>query len=168
MDNFTESFNPYYKYENFECYVKLNMEYLKTTDGYKFYKIDDGLTNILLNKSLLDDEKYKEYADLLSKYEADFTYDCEEPIEGYDDITGKFGKVCRVAFYPKKGLTLSYKNVLRLREFLDDANEYIYQKKTLYAGRKDLEAKAEKELEEVNQHIGLLDDYIWEMRNEKN
>ncbi len=60
MDNFTESFNPYHKYENFECYVKLNMEYLKTTDGYKFYKIDDGLTNILLNKSLLDDEKYKE------------------------------------------------------------------------------------------------------------
>ena len=42
MDNFTESFNPYHKYENFECYVKLNMEYLKTTDGYKFYKIDDG------------------------------------------------------------------------------------------------------------------------------
>ena len=33
MDNFTESFNPYHKYENFECYVKLNMEYLKTTDG---------------------------------------------------------------------------------------------------------------------------------------
>jgi len=166
MDDFTKDFDPHHKYEDFECYVKLNMEYLKTTDGYKFYKIDDGLTNILLNKSLLDDEKYKEYADLLSKYEADFTYDCEDAIDGYDDITGKLGKVCRVAFYPKGGLTLSYNDVLKVRELLDDANEYIYRKKMANAGYKDLEETLDKELEETNKYIKLLDDYIWKMRDQ--
>lgn len=44
-------------------------------------------------------------------------------------------------YHKYEKLALSYKNVLR-------------------AGRKDLEAKVEKELEEVNQHVGLLDDYI--------
>lgn len=126
MDDYTKSFDPYDHYEDFECYIKHNMEYLKATEGYEFYKIDCVLSNLLLNKSLIEDfdEKYKEYADLLSKYEADFTYDCEDSIEGYDDITGKFGRVCRVAFLPKRRMELTPREVQLLHNIVVEAHEY--------------------------------------------
>lgn len=168
MDNFTEEFNPHHQYENFETYVKLNMDYLAASEGYKFYKIDSELSNLLLNKSLIDDEKYREYADLLKKYEADFTYDCEDSIEGYDDITGKFGKVCRVAFYPKREITLSYKDVSFLMDVFDDAYEHLCNLKLSYKGCKDLEEQINKKLERCDGYMDFFNKFIWESRDEKN
>lgn len=164
MDDFTKPFDPLTKYENFEVYVKLNMKYIEVTEGYKFFTIDSELTNLLLNKSLVDEEKYKDYLPILEKYQADFTYDCEDSIEGYDEVTGKFGRVCRVAFYPKKVVTLSYKEAVKIRELLDDANELNFNKKLSYTGHKEKQEEFDRQLEVCNECIGLLDELLDEAR----
>lgn len=119
MDDYTKDFDPHHKYEDFETYVKKNIGYIEAAQGYLVLKIDSRLTHRLLNdKPFIDADEYPEYADILKKYEADFTYDCEDSIEGYDDITGKFGRVCRVAFLPKEKFELDIKDAKLLEGLL--------------------------------------------------
>lgn len=142
MDDYTKDFNPNHKYEDFESYVSKNIGYIEAAQGYLVLKIDSRLTNRLLNdKPFIDADEYPAYADLLKKYEADFTYDCEDSIEGYDDITGKFGEVCRVAFLPKENFQLGIKDAKVLEGLLINAIELNKQMVSEYEGF----SKAQKE-----------------------
>lgn len=135
MDNYTKDFDPHHKYEDFETYVKKNISYIEAAQGYLVLKIDARLTNRLLNdKPFIDADEYPAYANILKKYDADFTYDCEDSIKGYDDITGKFGSVCRVAFLPKEKFQLSIQDAKLLESLLINAIELNKQKVSEYEG----------------------------------
>ena len=98
IDDPTKEYSPYHSYENFDTYVPANMKYLEKAEGYKFFTIKDKLVSRLLNKDLIEESEFPQYAELLKNYEAEFTYDDEDPIEGYDDITGEWTWVCRTGF----------------------------------------------------------------------
>ena len=135
MDDYTKDFDPHHKYEDFETYVKKNISYIEAAYGYTVFKIDARLTSRLLNdKPFIDADEYPEYADMLKKYEANFTYDCEEPIEGYDDITGRFGDVCRVAFLPRENFELGIQDAKLLEGLLINAIELNRMKVSEYEG----------------------------------
>lgn len=98
IDDPTKEYSPYHSYENFDTYVPANMKYLEKAEGYKFFTIKDKLVSRLLNKDLIEESEFPQYAELLKNYEAEFTYDDEDPIEGYDDITGEWTWLCRTGF----------------------------------------------------------------------
>ena len=52
-----------------------NMKYLEKAEGYKFFTIKDKLVSRLLNKDLIEESEFPQYAELLKNYEAEFTYD---------------------------------------------------------------------------------------------
>lgn len=161
MDDYTKDFDPHHKYEDFETYVKKNISYIEAAQGYIVFKIDARLTNRLLNdKPFIDADEYPEYADILNKYEADFTYDCEDSIEGYDDITGKFGRVCRVAFLPKEKFQLGIQDAKLLESLLINAIELNKQKVSEYEGLLRAQKEYVDDIRSCRAILSLLNKYF--------